>query len=101
MVVAQNKDATRKVVLTREEKRALHSDLINAYNAGGRNLLVHYNKNLVNYMDVYDDAKNKVCKIVGSSAILLSEILGKSEDNVFMCVPISILSVVAEYCGGE
>lgn len=98
MVVVENKYGKRSILISKYERYILHTDLMEAFMAGGRNLIINYKKDLVNYVTVYDDHKNKVCKIVGTSAILLSEILGKSEDNVFMSVPISIQSVIAEYC---
>lgn len=97
MIIIKTKDEEREVKLFDNEKMQIRKELTEVYNAGGRNLLVTYNKNLSCYLTVYDDGKNKVGKIVGNSAILLSEILGKSEDNVFMTVPISIMHIIEEY----
>lgn len=97
MVIIKKKGEEREIKLFANEKQQLKAELCEIYKAGGRNILVAYNKNLSCFLTVYDDDKNKIGKIVGNSAILLSEILGKSEDNVFMTVPISIMHIIEEY----
>lgn len=97
MVIIKRNDESKKVYLSKREKDTLKEELAVLYNAGGRNIFVEYRKSLSNYLSIYDDRKNKIGEIVGNSAIILSDLIGKSEDNVFMAVPISINSIIKEY----
>lgn len=97
MLVLNKADKSRELLLTVKEKEELLNELELLYKKGGRNVSVQYNKNLSNYLSVYDDDKNIIGKIVGNSAILISEIIGKSEDFVFMVAPISIKSILNDY----
>ena len=97
MVIIKKANSPQQIYLSKREKEELKEELTLLYNMGGRNIFVEYNKNLSNFLFVYDDQKNKIGKIVGNSANVLSEIIGKSEDNVFMGFPISIDKIILEY----
>ncbi len=99
MLVLNKTDKSRELLLTVKEKEELIEELELLYKKGGRNISVQYNKNLSSSLSVYDEDKNIIGKIVGNSAILISEIIGKSEDFVFMVAPISIKSILKEYIG--
>lgn len=98
MLVLNKADKSKEVLLTAKEKEEIINELELLYEKGGRNISVQYNKNLSNYLSVYDDDKNMIGKIVGNSAVLISEIIGKSEDFVFMAVPTSIKAIISEIC---
>lgn len=97
MLVLKKLDDSRQLLLTWREKEELKQELKTLYSRGGRNISIQHNKNLSNFFIVYDENNNKMGKIVGNSAILISEIIGKSEDFVFMTAPISIESILKDY----
>lgn len=97
MLVLKKTDGSRQLLLTGREKEELMQELKTLYNRGGRNIFIQHNQNLSNFFIVYDENNNKMGKIVGNSAILISEIIGKSEDFVFTVASISIESILKDY----
>jgi len=101
MTVIVNKYGQKRIYISKHERHILHSDLVEAFMAGGRDIVINYKKDLASCVTVYDSDNLERGKIVGTSAAILAEIFDKPEDDVFMSRPISIHSVIAEYCGGE